>query len=176
MHNPIREAETWLKNKNPPDCSLFIVLGLGAGYHVTTLAQSFPNSAIIVLEAHTEIISWVKANRPQVLAQVAVSSEPLSHLCKLWITPKLNQVYRVLVHEPSWATSPQFYFDWYQFLLLRNQEALGYYLENRPQAIKWLENFTDSPVTIKHLISHLEGAPFSKTETTLWRCLGELVK
>lgn len=59
-YNPLKEAAVWVDKEsarlqvNAP----ILVIGLGAGYHIQKLAETFPTSQIIVLEFNEKLFNW----------------------------------------------------------------------------------------------------------------------
>ncbi|WP_026908871.1 motility associated factor glycosyltransferase family protein [Paucisalibacillus globulus] len=59
-YDPIREAEGWCNNvkSSIKDVSSLLLIGIGAGYHIITLAKMFPLVPITVIEFNPEFYHW----------------------------------------------------------------------------------------------------------------------
>ncbi|WP_407427819.1 6-hydroxymethylpterin diphosphokinase MptE-like protein, partial [Treponema sp.] len=57
-YNPVREAESFVSQINIP-ASFFVVLGIGAGFHILKLLQKFPESKILAVELSDNAINFL---------------------------------------------------------------------------------------------------------------------
>lgn len=64
LYNPQKEAAQFAQQASFSD--MFLVLGAGAGYHLTQLAQEFPNAKILVAEYSEADIAFLKKTQPEI--------------------------------------------------------------------------------------------------------------
>lgn len=59
-YDPLKEADIWVgKEKSQiKENALILVIGIGAGYHIQKLAETFPSHSITVLEFNKEFYNW----------------------------------------------------------------------------------------------------------------------
>lgn len=105
-YNPEKEAETFVQNISKSD--FFIILGIGGGFHIQKLAETFPKSKIIGVEFSCEDIDFLKQHSPicKNLAKkenVIFTSLTLLEktICENWITavfPSLS-----IIEYKSWT-------------------------------------------------------------------------
>lgn len=65
-YNPEKEAESFSMNVNAAD--FFIVIGIGAGFHIKNLQKTFPESKILCIEYYEQDLNFVKNEFSQTLS------------------------------------------------------------------------------------------------------------
>lgn len=64
LYNPQKEAVQFVQQASCAD--MFLVLGVGAGYHITQLAQKFPNAKILAADYSEEDITFLQKTMPEI--------------------------------------------------------------------------------------------------------------
>jgi len=59
-YDPVNESNNWLKNfsKTVKENENILIIGIGAGYHVKHLMESYPKQKILVIEFNSSYFSW----------------------------------------------------------------------------------------------------------------------
>lgn len=191
--DPWLEAQKWIDL----NCSLIesyptlIVLGLGAGYHIIRLAETFPNKKIHVIENNLNLIELFDR---QMLSKNKKCRE---HITCHWIHEykKIkdwefrfyrDSRYAVLRFNPRCFLEKDFYSHLEDMLIGRKFESfveqarfknnLTFLLENK----NWLDSVSSDQkklLSINEILSGIEQQPFPLTkEQRIWKTLGELIK
>jgi len=166
----LAEAKGWVRSQFFKDSASVIVLGLGAGHHVTALAEERPQQSIVVLDYHETLISRFTAPKNvEIINALSISEEAMRSL--------VQKALPVLGFRPAWSGLERDYEYLKRDLCGQTPESLraqaefrGYY--NLSQA---LNQKSTSVVTVKEISSLMDQDKDSK-ESKVWQVLRELVK
>lgn len=168
--DPLAEAKGWVRSQFFKDSTKVIVLGLGAGHHITALAEERLNQRIVVLDYHQTLIEkFLVPKNVEVINALSLGEEAMKSL--------VQEALPVLGFRPAWSGLERDYEYLKRDLCgqtpasLRAQaEFRGYY--NLSQA---LNEKAPTIVTVKEINSLMEKDKDSK-ESKVWQVLRELVK
>lgn len=114
-YDPLKEAQRWVSGlqitkENAPD--YFVLVGMGAGYHVRALHEAFPNTPIYVWEFNEHFASWI--NRSGIISWIKENSkvtykatESLQEIQKSFLPQILENNTILLIHPPTLDIIPQ---------------------------------------------------------------------
>ena len=92
-YNPVREAENFASQV--VESSFFVVLGLGAGYHIQKLSEKFPQAKILVVEISDDAIAFLQ----QIPCVRSLSQNPQIHLSAIQnLETNLLSIYKPALH------------------------------------------------------------------------------
>ena len=183
--DPLREAQVWARQaaRSPgfEQAETLIVLGLGCGYHVATLAAH--PKAIVVVEPNIEIAKatleiFSFENNVKVLVE-PLARQLLSHR---EIARALKTPTAVLQHQPSLSCDPAFYESAQAIFLSRDMASFLMHLRGRPELYASLDETvlqklaaTSDPVTIHTLRQLFRREGKMNHERRIWKALEELL-
>lgn len=98
--DPVREAQTWVRSLKESSGGAWIVLGIGAGYHLLELRKQNPQSLILAVDFDIATIKSIDSNFQTHILDPAFDS---SQVFEALIIPVLALGFRVISFRPSWA-------------------------------------------------------------------------
>lgn len=185
QYNPVAEASGWAKQqqKQLTLSSNVFVLGLGGGYHVSSLHQLYSGKNFLVIEPEPELFKFFEENFQLDAAAVKVvladSAEEI--LSNSDVKSMLKTPY-VVVRPPCFDEKRVVFFnDLQDVLLARSVPGLKRFLKLRPdlsESFSLSKNrkvySTDSTLSIKDLCQNV--APGQAKEKSIAMALRELVR
>lgn len=184
--DPQSEAKKWLLKQTGDLTSyeVFFILGLGGGFHITCLAQKFPNAEIIVLEPSKELEKQLLSRRGPMPENVTILSGLSSTEVKqnVFVRAGIKSLYRTLTYPTSYRMNREYFGAVEELLYGRTQEALLYHLEGRNHLRHFFESLNifeegNTDVTILDIERALRArkTPLER-EAMIFMALRELVR
>ncbi len=185
--DPLAEAKKWVARQEGDIRSydVFFVLGLAGGFHISQLAQSFPNSEIIVIEPLKDLERELLSRRGPIAENVTIISglSPEEVKNNVFVRSGLKSLYRVLAYPTSCRLNKTYFEEIESLLIGRDKNSFMYHLEGRTHLRRFfdtLDVFQDknqSAITILDIERALRkrSAPLER-EGMIFMALRELIK
>lgn len=180
--NPLKQAEQWLKGQHSKieNFELIFVLGLGSGYHIEKMMESYPDKTIIVIESSTQIAKHVSSylNHLANDRYLIIENTPDQSMKNKTIFSYMNFIYSVVIYQPSWRCDPLFYQSWWDFLIGRNVDSFKKnILIHNLETANWDINFKNNHIlSIKDLINFIKKNETPSNSSMVWEIIGEVIK
>ena len=184
--DPIKEAQNWLIEQG--DLSEFeyiVVLGLGAGFHIDILAQTYPNNKIIVIENYEEFTNNRKKKSDNIQVILATNA---NHIWNFQVIQALVlKKFKLIKYFPVTQIATHFYQNVENQLLARDSTGFHKQVDLRPKQKELfldvkveskpsVKNNIQSLISIKDIVSYSQIQESNSKEALIWKALGELVK
>jgi hypothetical protein len=174
--DPQAEAEKWVAHcaDRCHDRATLFVLGLGSGYHVQALHQTYPHAQIFVFEAHHEVIAAV-AKIHTFTDAIHILPIDREHRFDQNLETRLFQGrHAVLSHSASLQLDQQLYLDLTSFLTGRDPEYAVFY--EKINSIYGELQGANRPISIFNIEHAVLEHQLLSSEDRMWLLLRELVK
>jgi hypothetical protein len=190
--DPVREGHVWAAHAvgtaEALGCHTFLVLGLGCGYHVSSLSSAMTDAGhvdkkILVIEASAEVAKETLA-QITFAPNVTVLVEPLARqlLGHAAICEALSDTHVVLPHHASFACDLEFYSFAQSLLLSRDMTSFLLQLRLHPELYAAFDQTelrrlaaSNDPVTIQTLRQLFRKDGKLSHERRMWKALEELI-
>ena len=184
--DPVTEARRWVDRARDQiaENQAVIILGLGAGYHVSRVCRQFPNKKVLVFERNKRCRQFAERLFPMEFFDLPVlsSAEPKSLAQEKPLKRVLSGRFCILEHSPSMELNRSWYEELKATLLGRNIHGLRLHLQTnqgfqgvQKQRLLWLNQ---NPVNWRVFDPMMEGqlSTLGDQDFFIFKTLRELIK
>lgn len=175
FRNPQQEAERWLRNAGKLNSSVIYVIGLGAGFHVDLLLQSFQGE-VRVLELEVALIEKYHQTHSPCHRLTILEAHKENATLRKWIHSSTVQNFPILDFRASWVDDETNYGELRGLLTGRIRESIALQKSNDGFRCVNLEKLpTDRLLSAREIVQSWTDHNYCQ-EQKLWLTLQELLK
>lgn len=178
LRDPRSEALKWVYSLGAFPSQHIVVIGLGAGFHISALADLDPSVQITVVDCRESLIPVFKSQFPDLADRINILiADNVQELMK-------SDLYKDVVHDRAyvlsfrecWGKQVQKFSQFFAHLTGRSADGVRYHFEEFGMNMKALYLEQNSLLSIKDVLPVVEASVMSEDKKQLFRVLGELVK